>query len=251
MSRVTPIALYAALTLGSAFGAAEGRAPAPALPTATPASVGMFAERLARLGEHFRAEVDKHTAAGYVIIVARDGRLVYSTTIGLRDPEKQLPTTLDTRYRIASMTKPVTSVAVLMLHEEGRFQLDDPVARYLPEFADARVYTGVDPDGRLTTEPAIRPITIRHLLTHTAGLGYVPGYGATTPLAKAYGSLPFASPGTLAEKIHELAGPPLYYPRATAGVAATRTTCSGGWSRSSRACPSSVFCRRGSLIRCA
>jgi CubicO group peptidase (beta-lactamase class C family) len=128
----------------------------------------------------------------------------------MRDREKQVPMTLDTRFRMMSMTKPVTSVAVLMLYEEGRFHLDDPVSKFLPEFADARVYTAADPQGNLITEPAKRPITIRHLLTHTSGLGYAPGYDRTSPLAKAWNALNLWAPGTLADKSRALAGMPLY-----------------------------------------
>lgn len=189
----------------------SARAEPPPLPTATPAAVGMSAERLARMGEHFRTEVDRNSAAGYVLMVARYGKLVYSTAVGMRDRERQQPMTLDTRFRIESMTKPVTAVAVLMLYEEGRLQLDDPVSRFLPEFADARVYTGVDAQGGFITEPAKRPITVRHLLTQTAGLGYVRGYNPTTPLGKAYDSLQLASLGTLADRVRAVARLPLYF----------------------------------------
>ena len=180
------------------------------LPRATPAAVGLSAGRLERMADHFRAEVAKRSAAGYVLMVARHGKLVYSTAVGMRDRERQRPMTLDTRFRLASMTKPVTSVAVLMLYEEGRFQLDDPVSRFLPEFADARVFTGVDEHGNLTGEPAKRPITIRHLLTHTSGLGYGPAYDPASPLTKAYAALKLGAPGSLADKVRTIASLPLY-----------------------------------------
>jgi CubicO group peptidase (beta-lactamase class C family) len=211
MRMSSPSALYTVCFLVSTLAVTDARSDATsALPPATPATVGMSAQRLARMGDFFQAEVDRHSAAGYVSMVARGGRLVYSTAVGKRDCQRQLPMTLDTRFRMASMTKPVTSVAVLMLYEEGRFHLDDPVSRFLPEFAGARVYTGVDADGAFITEPVKRPVTIRHLLTHTAGLGYYGGYDPTTPLGKAYGSLPMAPPGTLAEKVREIATLPLY-----------------------------------------
>ena len=179
---------YGAL-FGLALLAASVRAEAPReLTRTTPAAAGMSAERLDHMRDHFRAEVDRNSAAGYVLMVARAGKLVYSAAIGMRDRARRQPMTLDTRFRIASMTKPITAVAVLMLYEEGRFHLDDPVLRFLPEFANPRVFTAVDAQGALVTEPAKEPITIRHLLTHTAGLGYR-GYDSTTPLGKVYDTL--------------------------------------------------------------
>jgi CubicO group peptidase (beta-lactamase class C family) len=209
---VTPgaTAHYLALLLGISAAANARAAPADALPAATPAAVGMSAERLAHIRDFFQAEVDRHSAAGYTLMVARGGRLAYATAVGTRDCQGIRPMTLDTRFRLASMTKPITSVAVLMLYEEGRFHLDDPVSRFLPEFGNARVYTGVDADGAFVTDPLARPITIRHLLTHTAGLGYYGAYDPTTPLGKAYGALPMARPGTLAEKVRAIAALPLY-----------------------------------------
>lgn len=195
-------------TLGVTLAAASPVAP---LPPAAPASVGLSAERLDRLAAHFEGETKRAYSAGYVLMVARHGKLAYARAIGQRDVEGRVPMTLDTRFRIASMTKPVTAVAVLMLYEDGRFLLDDPVARYLPAFANARVYTGVDADGSLKTEPARRAITIRDLLTHTSGLGYGPGFDRNTPLAKAYAAVNLAGPGTLADKVETLAGLPLYF----------------------------------------
>jgi CubicO group peptidase (beta-lactamase class C family) len=166
-------------------------------------------ERLDHMRDFFRGEVDKQSAAGYVILVARGGKLVYSTAIGMRTLAREVPMTLDTRFRIASMSKPITSVAVLMLYEEGRFHLDDPVSRFLPEFANERVFTGVDAQGALVTEPAKVPITIRHLLTHTSGLGYV--FDPSTPLGKAYTTLPITPHSSLADAVRAIAGVPLYF----------------------------------------
>ena len=204
---VLPALLCSALMV-TAAGAASPKSP---LPVARAESVGMSSERLARMGEFFRAETGRESAAGYVMMVARHGKLVYSAAVGQRDREKQLPMTLDTRFRIFSMTKPITSVAVLMLYEEGRFHLDDPVSRFLPAFAQSRVFTGVDAAGQITTEPLKKPITIRHLLTHTSGLGYGPGYDLTTPLAKTWASLGFAPDEPAAERIRKLAATPLYF----------------------------------------
>ena len=212
MAKFAGIALNAALLCSTplAVAAAPGPQPQP-LPLATPAAVGLSTQRLEHMTEHFRAEAARQSAAGYVLMVARNGKLAYSSAVGMRDREHDVPMTLDTRFRIASMTKPVTSVAVLMLYEEGRFQLDDPVSRYLPEFSELRVQTSTDDQGAQKTEPAKRPITIRHLLTHTAGLGYGPAYDSTSALGKAWAALNFSGPGTLADKVRAIAGLPLYY----------------------------------------
>ncbi|MCZ9339558.1 beta-lactamase family protein, partial [Streptomyces sp. TRM76130] len=106
---------------------------------------------------------------GFLVAVARGGRVAHVTTYGRRDVAAGLPVEADTLFRIYSMTKPVTTVAALMLVEEGRLSLDDPVARYLPAFAEPRVYAGGEaPD--VTTRPAAGPVLVRHLMTHTAGL---------------------------------------------------------------------------------
>jgi CubicO group peptidase (beta-lactamase class C family) len=169
----------------------------------------MSRERLDHMRDFFRGEVNKNSAAGYVLLVARGGKLVYSAAIGMRDRARQLPMTSDTRFRIASMTKPITAVAVLMLYEEGRFHLDDPVFRFLPEFANERVFSGVDAQGALITVPAKEPITIRHLLTHTSGLGYL--FDPSTPLGKTYNAMSITDHSTLADVVRAIAGVPLYF----------------------------------------
>jgi len=200
----------AASALAESALAASARAQAPpVLPVSTPAAAGMSKERLDHMRDFFRDEVDKNSAAGYVLLVARGGKLVYSAAVGMRDRARRLPMTLDTRFRIASMTKPITSVAVLMLYEEGRFHLDDPVSRFLPEFANERVFTGVDAQGALITAPATEPITIRDLLTHTSGLGYL--FDPSTPLGKAYNAMPITARSTLADVVRAIAGVPLYF----------------------------------------
>jgi CubicO group peptidase (beta-lactamase class C family) len=209
MDRHSPVVRYVVL-LALALVGASVRAEAPRELTRTsPAAAGMSAERLDHMRDHFRAEVDRNSAAGYVLMVARAGKLVYSAAIGMRDRARRQPMTLDTRFRLGSMTKPITAVAVLMLYEEGRFHLDDPVSRFLPEFANPRVFTAVDSQGALVTEPAKEPITIRHLLTHTAGLGYV--FDASTPLGRAYNAVPLTPERTLADVVRAIASVPLYF----------------------------------------
>ena len=136
-----------------------------------PAEVGLDAERLARLERHFRVYVDDGRLPGWLIVVARHGRLAHVAAHGMRDREAGAPVTEDTIWRLASMTKPVTSVAAMMLYEEGAFELKDPISRWLPAFADMRVYTSGS-SLRPETRPATEPIRVWHLLTHTAGLTY-------------------------------------------------------------------------------
>ena len=129
------------------------------------------------------AIVDAGALAGAATLVWRDGKVVQTACVGWRDVEARLPIERDTLFRIASMTKPITSTAALMLFEEGRFALDDPIARWAPEFSKMRVLRS--PTGPLDeTEPAERPITFEDLLTHRSGLTY--GDFHPGPIAKAY-----------------------------------------------------------------
>ena len=106
------------------------------------AEVGLDQGRLDRIGKHFTRYVDTGRLPGWLITVSRHGKLAYVATYGQRDVEAGLPVEPDTLWRIYSMTKPITSVAAMMLYEEGGFELTDPVSRYIPSFAQARVFTG-------------------------------------------------------------------------------------------------------------
>jgi CubicO group peptidase (beta-lactamase class C family) len=136
-----------------------------------PADVGFSGERLARIDRHFQRYVDERKLAGWHVDISRGGQLVHSSTSGRRDVDADLPFTDDTVVRLYSMTKPITSVAAMMLYEEGLFELKSPIATWLPEFADTRVYRS---GSHLTpvTEPLVEPIRVWHLLTHTSGLTY-------------------------------------------------------------------------------
>ncbi|TDB93009.1 class A beta-lactamase-related serine hydrolase [Micromonospora fluostatini] len=139
--------------------------------TTDPDLIGFDPARLARIDEHFGRYVDDGRLAGWQIVVTRRGEIAHSRTYGARDAETGAPVGEDTLWRIYSMTKPVTSVAAMMLWEEGRFELTDEISRWLPEFADMRVYS----KGSVLkpyTVPAAEPIRVWHLLTHTAGLTY-------------------------------------------------------------------------------
>ena len=152
------------------------------LPAAAPASVGFSEERLTRLDARMKRFVDEGQHAGIVMLLARKGRVVTWRTWGQRDIARQMPMEKDTIFRIYSMSKIITSVAVMALHEEGRIRLDDPVTNYLPALKGVKVFKGGTAAAPVVV-PARRPITIKHLLTHTSGFIY--GFG-TGPLDKIY-----------------------------------------------------------------
>jgi CubicO group peptidase (beta-lactamase class C family) len=140
-------------------------------PELEPAERGFDAERLARIDRHFDRYVDDGRLPGYLAVVARGGRVVHVASGGRRDLESGAPVEPDTLWRIYSMTKPITTVAAMMLWEEGAFELKDPVARFVPSFADVRVYLRGSAQKPLTA-PATEPVRIWHLMTHTSGLTY-------------------------------------------------------------------------------
>ena len=136
-----------------------------------PAEVGLDAERLGRIDGPFARYVDDGRLAGYLVTVSRHGKLAHVSSYGARDREEGLPVESDTLWRIFSMTKPITSVAAMMLYEEGALQLTDPVSKFIPSFANLRVYAGGSDQNPLTV-PAAEPMRVWHLLTHTSGLTY-------------------------------------------------------------------------------
>jgi CubicO group peptidase (beta-lactamase class C family) len=145
--------------------------------------VGFDAGRLARIDRHFARYVEDGRLPGWLVMVSRRGRIVHLSTYGRRDLEADLPVELDTRFRIYSMTKPITAVAAMQLYEEGAFALKDPVQRFIPSFADVRVYRE-GPASDPVTVPAARPVLLWHLLTHTAGLTY--GFHRAHPVDEMY-----------------------------------------------------------------
>jgi CubicO group peptidase (beta-lactamase class C family) len=136
-----------------------------------PAEVGLDPARLDRIDRRLARWVDDGQLPGFLVTVARHGRLVHVGKYGSRDVENGLPVEDDTRWRIFSMTKPVTSVAAMMLYEEGAFELTDPISTWLPEFAETRVYVAGSAQ-KPVTAPQLEPIRVWHLLTHTSGLTY-------------------------------------------------------------------------------
>jgi len=155
--------------------------------------------------------VDRELVAGAVALVSKGDELVFLGARGMADREGGVPMTTDTLFRIASMSKPITSVALMTLYDEGRFTLDDPVAKFIPDFADARVLRG---DGSRDTTAATEAITIRHLLTHTSGLTY--RFIGLEPLATLYEELGVSdglvqTEGTIGEGVERLARAPLLH----------------------------------------
>lgn len=134
-----------------------------------PEDAGMSSERLGRVKAAMQRYVDRSDVPGVVTLIARHGRVVHVESVGYRDVEARAPMTPDTIFRIASMTKPIVSVAAMSLYEQGEFQLSDPISKWIPEFANMKV---IEPGigGNYTLRNARTPITIRHLLTQTAGL---------------------------------------------------------------------------------
>jgi CubicO group peptidase (beta-lactamase class C family) len=145
-------------------------------------SVGMSTERLGRIDAAMKRLVDDKQVAGLVTLVERHGKVVHYNAVGQLDVRKADPVQKDSIFRIYSMSKPVTGVAMMMLYEEGKWQLNDPVSRYIPEFARMKVYVGKNDDGTPKLEDARRSMTMRELMTHTAGLGYV--LSAANPVDK-------------------------------------------------------------------
>ena len=147
------------------------------LPTAKPEEVGFSADRLARLDEKFNAYVTDNKMAGSVILVARKGKVIYNKAFGFRDKEAGAQMETSSIFRIASQTKAIVSTAIMMLQEEGKLLIEDPVSRFLPEYENTTVAVRRE-SGGYDIVPAKRKMTIRELLTHTAGVGYGEGVAA-------------------------------------------------------------------------
>lgn len=169
--------LFAALAVGL-YLAATALAHAQELERTRPEDVGLSSERLARITTRLKADVDKGAIPGAVLLIARQGQVAYFEAVGLQDAEAKTPMARDSIFRIYSMTKPLTSVAIMMLVEEGQLTLDTPLGRIIPAFADQKI-AGAD-----GTTPARRPITIQDLLRHSAGITY--GFFGEGAAKKAY-----------------------------------------------------------------
>ena len=155
--------------------------------TVEPAAAGFTTAGLARIDAYLKNEVARNKIPGAVMMIQRNGKTVYFSTFGVRDPGTEQPMTSDSIFRIYSMSKPITTVAAMMLVEEGKLQLDDPLSKYIPAFANVKVGAEKkDEDGKmvLDTVPAKRPITIHDLMRHTSGITY--GFFGEGMVKKAY-----------------------------------------------------------------
>ncbi|MBU6320289.1 MAG: beta-lactamase family protein, partial [Alphaproteobacteria bacterium] len=176
---------------------------------ASPESVGFDSARLKKLDDYMAKVVADGRVAGMTTLLARHGQIVGFKTYGKADLEKNKPMTEDTIFRIYSMTKPITGVAMMILFEEGKWRLDDPVTRYVPEFKALRVVKSINPDGSLVLEDMKRPPTMREIMSHTAGFGY--GLAEEHPVDKLYREKQVLSSTSLKEMIDRTAQIPLMY----------------------------------------
>ena len=158
--------------------------PTPFPVAASPEALGFDSGRLKRLDDYMAGMVAEGRVAGATTLLLRKGQVVAFNSYGTDDLGTGAPLSKDAVFRIYSMTKPITSVAMMILFEEGRWTLDDPVTRFIPEFANLKVCTGVGPDGEMVVEDAVRPPTMREVLSHTAGFGY--GLFDHHPVERAY-----------------------------------------------------------------
>ncbi len=198
--------LVAALALMPALRAAED------VTVAEPETVGMSAERLHRINTFVQEYIDADQIAGAVTLVARKGKVVHYEAQGWRDKDNGVAMTHDSIFEMMSMTKPIVSTALMMLFEEGRFLLDDPIAKWLPEYAHHTVR--INADGvRPITVPEARPVTVRHVLTHTSGLTLNPRGQGLTEAQVAEATNHGEGWPTLAERVaHAAAIPAAFHP---------------------------------------
>ena len=196
--------------LAGVFGcAAVAATPALALPRAKPEEAGFNAERLKRLDEHMQAMVDHGQIAGGVTLLARHGRIVHAKAFGARELGGE-PMPVDAIFRIRSETKPVTGVAMMILYEQGLWKLDDPISKYVPEFADLRIAAGVDAAGQPILTPISRPPTMRELMTHTAGFAYGLADDPGSPADQAYYRAGVLQSASLTDLVRKVSGLPMF-----------------------------------------
>jgi CubicO group peptidase (beta-lactamase class C family) len=174
-----------------------------------PEAVGFSSERLMKLDAGMKSLVDGKKLAGMVTVLARHGKLVEEKAYGYADVAGQKPMQKDTIVRIYSMTKPITGLAMMMLYEEGKWKPSDPISRYIPEFRDLKVYSGLDKDGKPTLDKPGHAPTMGELMSHTAGFTY--GFFGSTPVDKMYQEAQLLNAPNLQDFIERVAKLPLLY----------------------------------------
>jgi CubicO group peptidase (beta-lactamase class C family) len=203
----TAATIVLVVSLGSPFAYGDP------LPLGKPEEGGLSTARLATLDAAMQASVDAANKAGIVVLIAKDGKVVHHKAFGMADVEKRAPMTPESIVRLHTMTKPITSVALLTLYEQGKFQLSDPLDKYIPAMTNLRVFTGVDAAGNITTEAPRRKPTIHDVFRHTGGFSYGNG---TSPVDRVYQKLGIdnARASSLREMITEKLpqAPLLYHP---------------------------------------
>jgi CubicO group peptidase (beta-lactamase class C family) len=196
------LALLSVLVFAPVFAQAQSSRPGPE-------SLGFSTERLVRLHESLQRPVDEKSLAGVVTLLMRHGKLVEERCYGVKDLASGAPMTNDTIFRIYSMTKPVTGVAMMILYEEGKWNPSDPISKFIPEYADLQVFKGMDTNGGMITEKPVHPPTIAELLTHTAGFTY--GLFGSTPVDKLYMGKNCFGAASLHDMANCFGGLPLLY----------------------------------------
>jgi len=219
MGRALPGLLLAATAamVGAipASAAAAGADPPRAIPlphAASPESVGFSTARLRRLDRWMEGEIAAGRKAGVVVLIARHGKIAWEKAYGLADVAARTPLRTDAMFRLFSMTKPITSVALLTLYEQGKFQLTDPLERFVPAFSGVGVYAGTDSAGHPIVTPPKRKVTIQDVFRHTAGFAYS-AYFENTPVDLAYkaAGIDYQKLDSLEELVSKLSSMPLLY----------------------------------------
>jgi len=196
--------------------AQDGAAKSSEILVSKPESVGFSSARLAHLHANMHKEVDEKRLAGVVTLLARHGKIVDVDVYGNKDLASGAPMTQDTIFRIFSMTKTVTGVAMMILYEEGKWRPGDPISKYIPEFAHLKVFKGVDSGGNMIVEDPVHAPTMQELMDHTAGFTY--GIFGDGPVDKAYQSSGVMQSKSLQDMIDKLAKIPLLYQPGTKWV---------------------------------
>ena len=211
MTKAGALAIAAAVLFATGNAAAAqqaGHVPSVDMTPVKPETEGFSTERLERLHAFIQGQIDQKQLAGAVTILARHGKIVDYHLYGDRDMAAGTAMTKDTIFRDYSMTKPLTGVAMMILYEEGKWQPQDPISKYIPEFAHLKVFNGADAEGKMVLVDPDHEPTMRELMTHTAGFSYGSGHSLAD---KAYADLDIRDTKTLQEMIDQLARAPLYY----------------------------------------